>query len=179
MHHVFVTYNLYAVNNVYCSIKYSIIEDSGVPKTSHRLFLQTMPKNTDFSYTQKKNTIELLLFIYDFVFINSTCILEIWRNQANHHYVWCNSIHLVTVTPKCFSEYGNFSKFKMTATNLNLHYRVNRNLTWTKISNIYTSCYFQGRTKRCYGGRQKSYNTCRAWKEVFQLPSGIALLIFL
>jgi len=27
-------------------------------------------------------------------------------------------------------------------TNFNLHYRINRNLTRTEISNIYTSCYF-------------------------------------
>jgi hypothetical protein len=33
------------------------------------------------------NTIELLLFIYNFVFINSTFIIKIWKNQANHHYV--------------------------------------------------------------------------------------------
>lgn len=63
-------------------------------------------------------------------------------------------LHLVTVTPTCFSEHENCSESKLhVVPNLALHYRVHCNLTRTKIS--FTSCYFRDGEKRCYREKQK------------------------
>jgi hypothetical protein len=155
MHHVCVTHSLHAVTmctaQLLSTVLSKIVEFLKIPTG----YFYKLCRKTRISRVHK-NTIQLLLFIYNFVFINSKFIIQIWRNQAITIMHDATPFILWQLHLNVFQNMEIFLNSKLqVVTNLNMHYRINRNLTRIEISNIYTSSYFQGRTKRCYRNKKK------------------------